>query len=141
MFYQVVLEKMFSQDWDITVVALVTVSTQHFSMVSIVYAFKQCGINKSVRNLFHLIIGYNIDFVDYHLVNIILSYIGFVIYKAHFCSERKTNPYNITRLLIDELYLITICLQRKNIKCLIIIKEKKTILLIGKEFFIKAYWF
>ena len=122
MFYQVVLEKMFSQDWDITVVALVTVSTQHFSMVSIVYAFKQCGINKSIRNLFHLIIGYNIDFVDYHLVNNILSYIGFVIYKAHFCSERKTKPYNITRLLIAELNLITICSQRKNIKCLIIKK-------------------
>ena len=28
---------------------------------NVVYAFKQCGINKSVRNLFHLIIGYNID--------------------------------------------------------------------------------
>ena len=48
------------------------------------------------RHLFHLIIGYNIYFVDYNIVNIILSYIGFVIYNAHFCSERKTKPYNIT---------------------------------------------
>ena len=55
----------------------------------VVDTFKQCGINTSVRNLFHLIIGYNIDFVDYDLVNIILSYIGFVIHKAHFCSEQN----------------------------------------------------
>ena len=74
------------------------------------------------RHLFHLIIGYNRDFVDCHLVNIILSYIGLVIYNAHVCSERKTKPYNITRLFIEELNLITICLQRKNIKCIIIKK-------------------
>jgi len=74
------------------------------------------------RHLFHLIIGYNIDFVDYNLVNIIFSYIGFVIYNANFCSERKTKSYNITRLFIEELNLITICLQRKNIKCIIIKK-------------------
>jgi len=46
--------------------------------------------------------------IDVHLISTLLSYIGFVIYKAHFCSERKTKPYNITGLLIEELNLRTI---------------------------------
>ena len=97
---------------------------------TIKHAFELCGIHKQVRYLKYISFGYNIDLEGFKNINIIFSnfsYISFVIYKAYFISNRRTNPCNIMKLLEEELYYLIEYYRRNKIQCKFIEKFKSNI--------------
>ena len=68
--------------------------------------FKNIGIEKNLQNLHYIAIGYKTTSKEYQDINIILSYIGFSIYKSYFVGERRTNPVNITHIFRNEINML-----------------------------------
>ena len=68
--------------------------------------FKRCGIQKHIKNINHIVLGYKIDQKEYNIVNIVLSQISYCIYKTYFMCERRTKPINIMYHLYNDLIVI-----------------------------------
>ena len=83
---------------------------------------EQCGVSKPFNNLKCLILGYKIDFRECNLLNVLLSYIGFSIYKGYYISERRSKPIDITKLLRSELHFLTKYYKKHKIPCQLLLK-------------------
>ena len=66
-----------------------------------------CGVSKPLNNIKYLILGYKTDFKECNLLNVLLSYIGFSIYKGYYISERRSKHFDISKLLRSELLVLT----------------------------------
>ena len=80
------------------------------------YVLKSCGVSKQVRRLQYLVIGYKSELLEYNWINVLLSYIGFAIYKSYFCCERRKKQFNILNILIEELKFLETYCHTKNFK-------------------------
>lgn len=69
-----------------------------------------------------IVIGYKISMKDYQQVNILLSQIGSCIYRSYFLSERRTEHYNVEKLLYADLYILCKYYESKKEKCMLISK-------------------
>ncbi|XP_060586418.1 uncharacterized protein LOC132742114 [Ruditapes philippinarum] len=72
----------------------------------ILYIFQECGIQRNIRRLDILIFGYKISQEEYFYINVILTIVGFSIYKAYFCSNNWSNKFNILKLFKTEFEII-----------------------------------
>lgn len=79
--------------------------------------FKKCGIEANIKNIKTLLIGYKISNSDYFYVNMILSVIGFCIYKSYFISNNWLLRCDIYKVFINEVRILLHFLSRKNVKC------------------------
>ena len=61
-----------------------------------------CGINKNIKLLYNIVIGYKIDHPEYIDINRIFSLIGFSIYKTYFLSESRTKKVNCFSIFCQE---------------------------------------
>jgi hypothetical protein len=51
---------------------------------------KGLGIGNKIT-LKHIVLGYKIDVKNYLALNILITVVGFSIYKSYYISEQKTN--------------------------------------------------
>jgi hypothetical protein len=65
--------------------------------------FKKCGISKNMNKLENIIVGYKIETPEYNIVNVILSFIVYVVYQTYMLSDRRTNHINMWSILRDKL--------------------------------------
>ena len=67
---------------------------------------QKCGIQNDIQNLKFIVIGYKIAHPEYFFLNILLTLVGFSIYKAYFLSNNWTNHYDIYHIFKSEFELI-----------------------------------
>ena len=70
---------------------------------------KLIGIQKNIRILRYILLGYKIQDVNYREFNILLNIIGYVIYKAYHISDQKRKSINLIYLFKKELYFYDLC--------------------------------
>ena len=58
-----------------------------------------------IQNFKFLVIGYKISHPEYFFLNILLTLVGFLIYKAYFLSNNLTNHYDIYYIFKSEFKL------------------------------------
>ena len=80
-----------------------------------------------IKTLFHIVFGYKVGNKSYNDINIVLSLIGFVIYKSYHRSERKS------------LYCNSIYMLKSEIAKKLLIKEYKDCLALKKLFAFLSY--
>jgi flagellar biosynthesis/type III secretory pathway chaperone len=81
----------------------------------ILNTLEHCGVANPLNKLKYIILGYKIYFKECNLLNVLLSYIGFAIYKGYYISERRSKLIDITKLLRSELLVITNYYKKHNI--------------------------
>ena len=50
----------------------------------------------------HIVFGYKIDDKNYLGFNILITVVGFSIYKSYYISEQKTKYINVYRIFVNE---------------------------------------
>ena len=76
--------------------------------------FQLSGISKNINKLEYIIKGYKIDSPSYNIINLILNFIGYNIYKTYLLSERRQKFIYIWNFLLNDLNMVLFYLQRKN---------------------------
>ncbi|KAK3093093.1 hypothetical protein FSP39_010992 [Pinctada imbricata] len=85
--------------------------------------FKYLRFGKDIWILKNFLIGYKIEDKDYHPINIILSHIGYAIYRAYHISDAKSKPINTLWLFKESLGYHIIYQNYKNVKLPALIKQ------------------
>lgn len=89
--------------------------------------FNMCGIQRNIRSLKFIILGYKISDPQYFFINIVITIVGFSIYKSYFCSENWTKQYDIFKLFKSEIEIIAAYYKHKNVYYQFIEKMLKAI--------------
>ena len=71
--------------------------------------FEHCGINKNMKKIYYIVIGYKIDNPEYININKILSLIGFSIYKTYFLSDSRNKKINCFSIFCQEFEEMSKC--------------------------------
>jgi hypothetical protein len=50
----------------------------------------------------HIVLGYKIDDKSYLALNVLITVVGFSIYKSYYISEQKTKYINVYRIFVNE---------------------------------------
>jgi hypothetical protein len=50
----------------------------------------------------HIVLGYKIDDKNYLALNVLITVVGFSIYKSYYISEQKTKYINVYRIFVNE---------------------------------------
>ena len=87
--------------------------------------FKKCGIENNIQDLKTIVVGYKITHTDYFYVNVILTVVGFCIYKSYFLSENWTHYIDIYNIFIREIQILLYLLKYKGLKSSFISRVKK----------------
>ena len=72
--------------------------------------FKYCGINKDIKKLYNIVIGYKIDHPKYIDINRILCLIGFSIY-TFLSDSHHTKKVNFFSIFCQEFEEISKCIE------------------------------
>ena len=62
---------------------------------------KGLGIETKIT-LKHIVFGYKIDDKNYLALNVLITVVGFFIYKSYYISEQKTKYINVHRIFVNE---------------------------------------
>jgi hypothetical protein len=62
---------------------------------------KGLGIETKIT-LKHIVFGYKIDDKNYLSLNVLITVVGFFIYKSYYISEQKTKYINVYRIFVNE---------------------------------------
>jgi hypothetical protein len=62
---------------------------------------KGLGIETKIT-LKHIVFGYKIDDKNYLALNVLITVVGFFIYKSYYISEQKTKYINVYRIFVNE---------------------------------------
>ena len=59
------------------------------------------GIETKIT-LKHIVLGYKIDDKNYLALKMLITVVGFSIYKSYYISEQKTKYINVYRIFVNE---------------------------------------
>ena len=87
--------------------------------------FKHLKLPENLFTLKNIVIGYKRKYTEYDEVNILLTFISFSIYKAHYVSEQRHKIINITNILKNHISLwLEVCKYRKTKLPILLVKTK-----------------
>jgi hypothetical protein len=84
------------------------------------------GIETKIT-LKHIVLGYKIDDKNYLALKMLITVVGFSIYKSYYISEQKTKYINAYRIFVNE-YIKRINENKTLQKCTILMKVKNYII-------------
>ena len=79
-------------------------------------ALSYIGVEKDVKKLKTIIIGYNCDIDGYDEINLIFTALGFSIYKSFYQSNCKKEYIDVINTFLHEMYGIKSYFEFKGIK-------------------------
>ena len=104
-----------------------TCSSVQLFWEKVISVFKKCGIESNIKTLKAIVVGYKVSHTDYMYVNIILTIVGFCIYKSYFLSENWTMYYDIYNTFTREIQILLHLLKYKGLKNSFISRVEKAI--------------
>ena len=87
---------------------------------------KHVGIEDKIT-LKHILLGYKIDDKNYLALNLLITVVGFSIYKSYYISEQKTKYIDVYRIFTNE-YIKRINENKTLQKCTFLMKVKNYII-------------
>ena len=78
--------------------------------------FSTIGYNTEMKSLENIVLGYKVEIEAHKEVNLLLSLIGYVIYKHYHKTERRRNYRNIFLILKTELKIRSKLIKYKEFK-------------------------
>jgi hypothetical protein len=72
------------------------------------------GIENKIT-LNHIVLGYKIDDTNYLALNILITVVGFTIYKSYYVSEQKTKYIDVHRIKLHKLFPTIFHLESKTL--------------------------
>lgn len=70
------------------------------------HLFEKIGYKKDMITLKNIVLGYKISYEKYDIINFLLTYIAYAIYKGYYVSEQRTINTNIETILKSEIRMI-----------------------------------
>ena len=102
-------------------------STVQMSWTNIHAILRECGIDKNIKSLEYIILGYKISNAKYHMLNQLLTLFGFCIYKAYFLSDSKLIHVDIWNIYKKELSILLHYFDNKGVTDLFLTNFKKAL--------------
>ena len=87
---------------------------------------KGLGIENKIT-LKHIVLGYKIDDKNYLTLNVLITVVGFSIYKSYYIYEQKTKYIDVYRIFANE-YIKRINENKTLQKCTFLMKVKNYII-------------
>ena len=90
----------------------------------------ECNEGLGIENkitLNHIVLGYKIDDTNYLALNILITVVGFTIYKSYYVSKQKTKYIDVNRIFANE-YIKRINENKTLQKCTFLMKVENYII-------------